>query len=81
MNGLSPDIMNTIVMLRQNTYNLNTFESQNPKTKTFGHDSVAYRARQLWKNVPEEIKNSASLFIFKNSIQKDLFNFLLVLLL
>ena len=81
MNGLSPDIMNTIFMLRQNTYNLNTFESQNPKTKKFGLDSVTYRARQLWKNVPEEIKNSASLFILKNSIQKDLFNFLLVLLL
>ena len=66
----SPDIMNTIFKLRQ-TYNLknfHTFESQNPRTKKFGLDSIAYRASQLWKNVPEEIRNSASLLIFKELI-------------
>ena len=69
----SPDIMNTIFKLRQNTYNLknfHAFESQNPRTKKFGLDSVAYRASQLEKNVPEEIRNSASLLIFKESIIK-----------
>ena len=73
LNGLSPDIMNTIFKLRQNTYNLrnfHAFESQNPRTKKFGLDSIAYRASQLWKNVPEEIRNSASLLIFKESIKK-----------
>ena len=65
--------MNTIFKLRQNTYNLKNFyafESQNPRTKKFGLDSIAYRASQLWKNVPEEIRNSASLLIFKESIKK-----------
>ena len=69
----SLDIMNTIFKLRQNTYNLknfHAFESQNPRTKKFGLDSIAYRASQLWKNVPEEIRNSASLLIFKESIKK-----------
>ena len=50
LNGLSPDIMNTIFKLRQNTYNLknfHAFESQNPRTKKFGLDSIAYRASQL----------------------------------
>ena len=73
LNGLSPDIMNTIFKLRQNTYNLRNFyafESQNPRTKKFVLDSIAYRASQLWKNVPEEIRNSRSLLIFKGSIKK-----------
>ena len=59
LNGLSPDIMSDIFKLRENTCNLRNFhifESQNPRTKTFGLDSIAYRASQLWKNVPEEIR-------------------------
>ena len=71
----SPDIMNTILKLTQNTYNLknfHTFESQNPRTKKFGLDRIAYKAIQLGKNVPKEIKNSASLLIFKESIKKFL---------
>ena len=31
------------------------FESQNPRTKKFGLESIAFRTSQLWKNVPEEI--------------------------
>ena len=73
LNGLSHDIMNTIFKFRQNTCNLrnfHAFKSQNPRTKKFGLDSIAYRASQLWKNVPEELRNSASLLIFKESIKK-----------
>ena len=75
LNGLSPDIMSDIFKLRENTYNLRTFhifESQNPKTKKFGLDSIAYRASQLWKNVPEEIRNSTSLPVVKEKIKKVL---------
>ena len=71
--GLYPDIMNTIFKLRQNNYNLrnfHAFESQNPRTKKFGLGSIAHRASQLWKNVPEEIRNSPSLLIFRGSIKK-----------
>ena len=85
LNGLSPDIMNAIFKLGQNIYNLrnfHAFESQNPRTKKFDLDSVAYRASQLWKNVPEEIRNSASFLIFQESIKKVIpFNFLFVPLL
>ena len=62
LNRLSPGIMNTFFKFRQNTYNLRNFqifESQNPGTKKFGLDSLAYRASQLWKNIPKEIQNSA----------------------
>ena len=58
LNSLSPDIMSDIFKLRENTYNLinfHIFESQNSRTKKFGLDSIAYRASQLWKIVPEEI--------------------------
>ena len=67
-NGLSPDILSDIFKLRENTYNLRTFhicESQNIRTKKFGLDSIAYAASQIWKNVPEDIRNSTSLPMFK----------------
>ena len=73
VNGLSPDIMNTIFKLRQNTYNLRNFfvcETENPRRKTFLLDSIAYRASQLWKTVPKEIRNSASSSIFNEPIKK-----------
>ena len=44
LNGLSPDIMSDIFKLRGNTCNLRNFhifESQNPRTKKFGLDSIA----------------------------------------
>ena len=75
LNGLSPDIMCDIFKLRENTYNLRNFrifESQNPRTKKFGLDCIAYRASQLWKNVPEEIRNSTSLPMFKKKLKVPL---------
>ena len=73
LNGLSPDIMSDIFKLRENTYNLRIFhiyESQNPRTKKFGLDIIAYRASQLWKNFPDEIRYSTSLPVFKEKIKK-----------
>ena len=75
LNDLSPDIISDIFKVRESTYNLRNFhifESQNPRTKKFGLDSIAYRASQLWKNVPEEIRNSTSLPMFKKKIKKVL---------
>ena len=73
LNGLSPDIMSDIFKIRENTCNLRNFHifrSQNPRTKKCGLDSVAYRASQLWKNVPEEFRNSTSFPVFKEKIKK-----------
>ena len=58
-----------------NLGNFHAFESQDPRTKKFGLDSIAYRAIQLWKNIPEEIRSSPSLLIFKESIKKVPFIF------
>ena len=74
LNGLTPVIMNNIFKLRQNIYNLRNFqafEPQNPEWK-FYLDSIVYRASQLWKNVPEEIMNWATLLIFKEPIKMSL---------
>ena len=73
LNGLSPAIMRDVFKLRENTYdlrNFHIFESQNPRKKKFGLDSIVYRATQLWKNVPEEIRNLTSLPMFKKKIKK-----------
>ena len=70
LNGPSPNTMSDIFKLRENAYNLRNFhefESQNPRTKRFGLDSIAYKVGQLWKNVSEEIRNSISL---PNKIKK-----------
>ena len=64
---------------------LETFTHLNVKTskkKKFSLYSITYRASQLWKNVPKEIKNSALLLIFKKiNQQKSPFHFLFVSLL
>ena len=71
--GLSPDIRSDIFKFRENAYNLRNVhivKSQNPKTRKFGFDSISYRASQLWINVPEEIRDSNSLLVFKEEIKK-----------
>ena len=56
--------MNDIFKLRKNTYNLRNvhlFECQNPRTKRYGLDCIAYRVSQIWQTVAIEIKDSISL--------------------
>ena len=73
LNELSPDVINDIFKLRENTCNpknFHMFESRNPRTKTFGLDNTAYRDSQLWKNVPKEIRNLTSFPLVKEKIKK-----------
>ena len=72
LNGFSPDIMNEIFILRENRYNLRNFhlfETDNPQTVRFGLDSIAYRASQLWQQLPLSIRESRSLALFKEKIK------------
>ena len=51
LNGHSPDIMNDIFKLRENTYNLRNFhifQTENPRSLKYGLDAIPYRASQLW---------------------------------
>ena len=67
-NGLSNSITNDIFLKRNIEYNLRNYRelaSYSKLLSRYGLDSVNYKASQLWQNVPMEIKNSASLEIFK----------------
>ena len=71
LNGLSPDIMNEIFLLKKNSHNLRStqmFVADVPKTTNFVLNSVIYRANQLWPTVPTNIKAS-SLQLFKENIE------------
>ena len=66
------DIMNDIFKLRENTYNLRNFhifQTENPRSLKYGLDAIPYRASQLWKQVPTDIREVASLTLFKNRIK------------
>ena len=64
LNGYSPDIMNDVFHLRQNTYNLQNFHAfatDVPRNNCM-LNSVVYRADQLWETLPFDLKNSPELF-------------------
>lgn len=68
-NGLSNSITNDIFLKRNIEYNLRSYRElasySSKLLSRYGLESVNYKASQLWQNVPMEIKNSASLEIFK----------------
>ena len=71
LNGYSPNLMNEILYLRQNHYNLrifNVFATDNPRNKYLLNSSV-FRANQLWQTLPSEIKDCAPLQLFKDKIR------------
>ena len=71
LNGYFLDLMNEVFDLRQNYYNwrnFNIFATDNPRNKFLLNYSV-YRANQLWQTLPSEIKDCASLQLFKDKIK------------
>ena len=69
---ISPDIMNDIFKLRENTYNFRNFhilKTENPHSLKYGLDAISYRAGQLWEQVPIDVREAASLTLFKNRIK------------
>ena len=70
--GLSPPIMNYILTLDENaSYNLRsdvTVTRRNIKTNKFGFETITTIGAALWRNLPNDIKNSDSLNIFKHRI-------------
>ena len=73
LNGLSPDIMNDILAVskhRYNTRHYNLFVTDQPKTDRYRRNSIPYRANQIWKLLPREMKNSANLDSFTLKIKQ-----------
>ena len=43
----------------------NELYSRNPKTVVYGTESVSFMAPKIWSVVPQELKNSQSLYSYK----------------
>ena len=72
IHGLSPEIMNEVFSTRANIYNtrqFNVFETHIPTSNRYGLNSIPYKANQLWNLLPENLKSSPSLTLFKNEIK------------
>ena len=74
LNGLSPKIMNEVFQIKSPApYYLrdkHELYSRNPKTVAYGTESVSFMAPKIWSIVPQELKNSQSLYSFQKSIRK-----------
>ena len=72
--GLSPPIMNDILALDETaSYNLRsgvTVTRRNIRTNKFGFETITTIGAVLWRNLPNDIKNSDSLNIFKHRIKQ-----------
>ena len=72
--GLSPPIMNDILTSDENaSYNLRsgvTVTRRNIRTNKFGFETITTIGAVLWQNLPNDIKNSESLNIFKHRIKQ-----------
>ena len=71
LNRYSPDIMNDVFHLRQNTCNLRNFHAfatDVPRNNCM-LNSVVYRANQLWEILTFDLKNSCSQELFKKGLK------------
>ena len=71
-NDLSPTLMKFIFPDRAISYNLrnmNPFQVTNVRTVYYGTETISYRGPKIWALVPDEIKNSISLTLFKAKIK------------
>ena len=66
-----PDIMNNVLHLRQNSYNLRNFHAfpTDVLRNNCMLNSVAYRANQICETLSFELKNSYSLELFKKGLK------------
>ena len=65
-------LMSELFKIRDRKYNLrnrNILVSANIKTTTYGTNSINHLAPKIWSLLPEEIKYSASLDIFKRKFR------------
>ena len=76
LNGYSPDIMNDIFHLRQNTHNLRNFHAfaTDVSRNNCMINSVIYGANKVWETFPFDLKNSCSLELFKKGLKNCLKN-------
>ena len=72
IHDLSPEIMNEVFSTRANIYNtrqFNVFETHILTSNRYRLNSIPYKANQLWNLLPESLKSSPLLTLFKNKIK------------
>ena len=70
--GISPEIMKDVLQERSQPYNLRNnanFTTYNVHTVKYGIESIRHLGPRIWNLVPNEIKNSPDLKIFKKKIK------------
>ena len=73
LKGLSPPIMNEVFQINKCPYNLRNPRSLAYKLKStvrYGLGTIAFKAPQIWQDIPLEIRNSESLYLFKSSVKQ-----------
>ena len=72
LNGYVPEIIKDLFVVEEISYSLrNTtkFKANKIYTTKYGTETVSYLGPKLWKSLPNEYKDSASLEIFKRKIK------------
>ena len=72
LNGLSPPIMNDVFQINECPYNLRnprTLASKHKFAVRYGLDTIVFKGPQIWQDIPLEIRNSESLYLFKSNIK------------
>ena len=77
--GCSPSYLNTLINFSNCGYHLRSTSSsllQQPRSrlKHYGDRAFSYAAPRLWNSLPENIRKSASIYIYKKDINTFLFN-------
>ena len=73
LNDLSPPIVNDIFQKQENYYSLRKPRSLASKwkfTSTYVIDTISFRGPQVWQDLPQDIKNSDLLNLFKSNIKR-----------
>ena len=68
INHIAPPIMPSLFEIRENTHNRRYFQvlsNGSRRTINYGRETIRYRARFLWGNLPPEYKLANSLNILK----------------
>ena len=71
--GISPPLLNKVFVPRQYNYDLsgnNILERRRVKSVRHGTESISFLASKIWEILPNEIKDSGTLQIFKAKIKK-----------
>ena len=72
MQGISPPLLNEVFVPRQCNYELrgnNFLERRKVKSMRYGTESISSLAPKIWEILPNEIKDSDTLQIFKAKIK------------